>query len=91
MLLVILDKLIEDEETQVHGIVLCQDLEGLTFMKMMGLLRKEHFSRGILFELLQVSLDNDQTYTHTHTHTNANSLAAARRSRAPGGARMHVH
>ncbi len=31
------------------------------------------------------------THTHTHTHKNANSLAAARRSRAPGRARMPVH
>ena len=29
--------------------------------------------------------------THTHTHKNANSLAAAKRSRAPGKARMPVH
>ena len=55
MLLLIMDKLMEDEETQVHGICLIQDLEGLTFMKMMGLVRKEEFSRGIVFELLQVT------------------------------------
>ena len=54
MMLMILDRVIEEEETQVHGVLICQDLEGLTFMKMMNLLRKEHMSKGIVFELLQV-------------------------------------
>ncbi len=42
-----------------------------------------------------VSVLNSISFTHTHTHThkckNANFLAAARRSRAPGRARMPVH
>ncbi len=56
MMLVILDHLIEEEETQVHGIVLCEDLGELTFYKMMMLVRKEAISKGLVFELLQVSL-----------------------------------
>ena len=55
MLLVILDHLIEDEETQVHGIVFCEDLGALTFMKMMMLIRKEQIHKGMMLELLQVS------------------------------------
>lgn len=54
VLLMVLDKLIEEEETQVHGIVFCEDMEGLTFMQMMTLARKEQVSKGVMFELLQV-------------------------------------
>ena len=54
MMIIVLDKLIEDEEIQVHGIAFCEDLEGLTFMKMMDLIRKEQIAKGMVFELLQV-------------------------------------
>ncbi len=55
MLLVILDKLIEDEEVQVHGIAFCEDLDGLSFMKMMEIARKEQVAKGMMFELIQVT------------------------------------
>lgn len=55
MLLVVLDHLIESEETQVHGIVFCEDLAALTFYRMMVLIRKEQISKGMMLELLQVS------------------------------------
>ena len=54
MVMVILDRLIEEEETQVHGIVFCEDLNELTFFKMMSLVRKEQVGKGMMFELLQV-------------------------------------
>lgn len=54
MILVILDKLIEDEETQVHGIALCQDLAGMSLLKMLTIARKEQVAKGRLFELIQV-------------------------------------
>ena len=56
MMLVILDHLIEDEETQVHGIVFCEDLSALTFYRMMTLIRKEQISKGMMLELLQVGI-----------------------------------
>lgn len=59
MLLVLLDHLIEDEETQVHGIVFCEDLAALTFYRMMVLLRKEQITKGMMLELLQVSWQLD--------------------------------
>jgi retinaldehyde-binding protein 1 len=55
MLLVILDRLIEDEETQVHGIVFCEDLAALTFFRMLAVIRKEQVTKGMMLELLQVS------------------------------------
>ena len=54
MMLVVLDNLIEEEETQVHGIILCEDLSELTFFKMMSLIRKEQVSKGMMLELVQV-------------------------------------
>ena len=54
MMLVILDKLIEEEDTQVHGIVICEDMQGMTFLQMMGFARKEVLSKGIMLDLLQV-------------------------------------
>lgn len=64
MLLVILDHLIEDEETQVHGIVFCEDLSALTFFKMMTLIRKDQISKGMVLELLQVCSDCDNRLTN---------------------------
>ena len=55
--LLILDKLIEDEETQVHGFVLLEDLTDVGLYKMMQVAGMEHFKRGVLFELIQVSND----------------------------------
>lgn len=55
MILVILDHLIEDEDTQVHGIVVCEDLANLTFFQMMSMIRKEQVAKGMMMELIQVS------------------------------------
>ena len=55
MMLVILDHLIEDEETQVHGIVVCEDLGEMTFLQMMSMIRKEQVAKGMMMELIQVS------------------------------------
>lgn len=57
MMLVILDKLIEDEETQVHGIIFCEDLAGLTLYTMLALARQEQVVKGMMFELIQVRDD----------------------------------
>ena len=54
MILVVLDKLIEDEETQVHGMMFCQDLSDLTLIKVMALVGKEQFKKGMLIKLIQV-------------------------------------
>ncbi len=55
-----------------------------------------YFSNHTLLETMLLFLIHRDRNMHTHTHTqnakkNANSLAAARRSRAPGRARMPVH
>ena len=55
MMLVILDQLIEDEDTQVHGIVVCEDLGELSFYKMISLIKKEQVAKGLFLELIQVS------------------------------------
>ena len=54
MSLVVLDKMIEDEATQVHGISFCEDLEGVTFMKMMAIIRSEKAPKEMGLELIQV-------------------------------------
>ena len=53
-MIVILDKLIEEEETQVNGIVICEDFFGITFLQMMSFARKEQVAKGVVFDLLQV-------------------------------------
>lgn len=54
MMLVILDQLIEDEDTQVHGIVVCEDLSEISFFKMMSLIKQEQVAKGLALELIQV-------------------------------------
>lgn len=54
-LLVILDHLIEDEETQVHGFMFCEDLGELSFYKMMTLVRAEQIAKGLFLKLIQVN------------------------------------
>ncbi len=58
MMLVILDELIQDEETQVHGMVLCDDLAALTLYKMMVLARQEQVAKGLMMQLVQVRTCN---------------------------------
>ena len=52
--LVVLDKLIEDEETQVHGIAMFDDLEGFSMVQTLHMARSEHMKKGLMTELLQV-------------------------------------
>ena len=52
-LLQILDKLIEDEENQVHGFTIFNNLDGLTFYAITHMVRTEHIQKGVLFELIQ--------------------------------------
>lgn len=56
MFLVILDYLIEDEETQVHGIVICEDLADITFLQIMSMIRKEQVVKNMSMELIQVCI-----------------------------------
>lgn len=55
--LLILDKLIEEEEAQVHGFAFIEDLSGADFFKLMHMARLEQQLKGILFELIQVLPD----------------------------------
>jgi len=57
--LLLLDRLIEDEETQVHGFELIEDLDGVSFYNVFRISRNEHMQKGILVELIQV---------HVHTY-----------------------
>ena len=52
--LLLLDRLIEDEETQVHGFELVEDLDGVSFYSVFRISRNEHMRKGILVELIQV-------------------------------------
>ena len=52
--LVLVDRLIEEEETQVHGFMLCEDFVGVGFLKMFHIAQAEHVQKGIMVELLQV-------------------------------------
>ena len=53
--LLILDRLIQDEETQVHGISVLYDFNGSSLMSMLKVARSELITKGILIELLQES------------------------------------
>jgi len=62
--LLLLDRLIEDEETQVHGFELVEDLDGVSFYNVFRISRNEHMRKGILVELIQVhmSLESVQIF-----------------------------
>ncbi|XP_064385300.1 retinaldehyde-binding protein 1-like [Halichondria panicea] len=51
--LLVMDKLIEDEETQVHGLSLLQDQEGVSFSHVMTLVGTEVMRKAILVEMVQ--------------------------------------
>ena len=53
--LVVLDKLLEEEETQVHGVALFDNLDGFSLIQTLHLARSDHLKRGLMTELLQVS------------------------------------
>jgi len=52
-LMLTLDKLIEDEETQVNGIAIFNNLEGVSFFQIMKLVQSEQMEKGMVIELLQ--------------------------------------
>lgn len=52
-LLLILDKLIEDQETQVHGFILFENLDGVGLLQMLRLARLEQEQQGETMELIQ--------------------------------------
>ena len=51
--LLILDKLVQDEETQVHGFSVIYDFTGSSLMSMLSVAKSELITKGILIELLQ--------------------------------------
>lgn len=53
--LVVLDKLLEDEETQVHGVAMFENLDGFSLVQTLHLVKSEHMKKGLMVELLQVS------------------------------------
>jgi len=54
--LLLLDRLIEEEETQVHGFELFEDLDGVSFFNIFRISQNEYFRKGIMVELMQVYL-----------------------------------
>ena len=53
-MLVILDHLIQEEETQVHGIKMCHDMSDVTFLQIVNMVRQEPVAKGMMMELVQV-------------------------------------
>ena len=51
--MLILDKLIEDEETQINGISVVYNFEGTSFYSILKVAQLEHSQRAMLIELLQ--------------------------------------
>lgn len=52
--LVVLDRLLEDEETQVHGVTVFENLVGLSLLQVLQLVRSDREQKKLLLELLQV-------------------------------------
>lgn len=53
-MLLVLDKILEDEETQVHGVMVVEDLDGFSFLASMKIAGNEAFRKGVMMELIQV-------------------------------------
>lgn len=53
--LLVLDRLIQDEETQVNGISVIYDFTGSSFMSVFKVAQSELITKGVLIELLQDS------------------------------------
>lgn len=51
--LLVLDKLVQDEETQVHGFSVIYDFTGSSLMSVLKVAQSELITKGILIELLQ--------------------------------------
>ena len=56
--LLLLDKLIEEEETQVHGVVILEDLNGIDLYRIYHLAQASQVQKGVAVELLQVCTQN---------------------------------
>ena len=52
--LVVLDKLLEEEETQVHGIAVFENLVDLSLVQVLQLVRSDRREKKLLLEMLQV-------------------------------------
>ena len=53
VLMLLLDKLIEDEETQVHGFTLVNNMKGASLYTVMNFARTEQIRKGVFIELIQ--------------------------------------
>lgn len=53
-LILMLDRMIEDEEMQVHGLSLIQDLQGISLSYTMALMRTDLIRKRQIIELIQV-------------------------------------
>lgn len=51
LFLLILEKLLEDEETQVHGISIFDNLDGISLSLVLSFMRTEHIQRRVLVDL----------------------------------------
>ena len=54
-MLLLLDRVIEEEETQVHGFELFEDLDGVSFFNIFRILQNEHFRKGIMVHVVHLS------------------------------------
>ena len=52
--LVVLDKLLEEEETQIHGIAVFENLVDLSLVQVLQLVRSDRQEKKLLLEMLQV-------------------------------------
>ena len=54
--LVVLDRLLDEEETQIHGIAVFENLVGLSLVQVLQLVRSDRQEKKLLLEMLQVSM-----------------------------------
>lgn len=53
--LLVMERLLEDEETQVHGVAIFEMLRDLTFVKLIQFTQTDLARKGVGFKILQVS------------------------------------
>lgn len=54
-ILLVMEKLLEDEETQVHGVAIFEMFEDLTFMKVIQFTQSDLVKEGAGLKIMQVS------------------------------------
>ena len=54
MMLVVMDRLLEDDETQVNGITVIEDMDEMSFFQVIKMAQMEHIQKGFAIELIQV-------------------------------------